>query len=356
MAHPRRPGALLRLQGWIEPPAVVEVDAKSGELLITRLQPPPAVDLSGVDEVRLYAPGHDGVKIPVTLVYRKITQLNGNNPTLVVGYGSHGVPLSPSFDAARLAWLERGGVLAIAHLRGGGEYGEPWHNAARGGAKLTTVLDLLSVSQFLVAYGFTNPKRLAVMGTGEGGIAAGGAMVRRPELFAAMVARAPLMDMLRFETMASGPASVPEFGSAATAEGARVLRAVSAYHQVKEGAQYPAALLIAGMHDARADPWQAAKMAARLNAASASGKPILLRIEPDSGPQHEQRIQELADIYSFLLWQFGDPQFTPPPAAVPVEVVPAQTPVTPAQAGAQSPAPEPAPTIPPPTSSSPPAH
>jgi prolyl oligopeptidase len=326
VTHPRRPGALLRLQGWIEPPAVVEVDAASGNLRDTRLQPRANVDFSGMDEVRLYAPGHDGTKIPVTLLYRKTTQLTGDNPTLLVGYGSYGISMMPGFDAARLAWLERGGVFAIAHLRGGGEYGEAWHNAGRKGAKINTILDFISAAQFLVSYGFTSPKRLALLGTGAGGIPAGGALVRRPDLFAAVVARVPVMDMLRFEAMPNGSANVPEFGSAATAEGFEALRVMSAYHQVKDATPYPAVLLTAGINDPRVEPWQPGKMAARLQAASVSGKPVLLRVDYESGhgvgATREQRAQELADIYAFLLWQFGDPQFQPASASAAEEAAP----------------------------------
>lgn len=331
VAHPRRAGALLRLEGWIEPPTIVEVEARSGDLRRLALQPPAAADFSAMDEVRLYALAHDGARIPVTLLYRKSTTLTGNNPTLLVGYGSYGVTFSPAFDVARLAWLEHGGVFAIAHVRGGGEYGEAWHNAGRKATKANTILDFIAVAEFLVKYGFTSPNRLAIMGTGAGGIAVGGAINRRPELFAAAVARAPLMDMQRFEFSAAGPASIPEFGTATTPEGPGVLRAMSAYHQVKDGTAYPAVLLSAGINDPRVDAWQAGKMAARLQAATTSGKPILLRVDFDSGhepaPSRAQREAQLADIYAFLLWQFGEAGFQPPPPPVPVpaaEAAPAE--------------------------------
>ena len=320
VANPRADGALLRLQGWIEPPAVMQVDAR-GNISNTRLAPAQAADFSGMDEVRLYAPAHDGTKIPVTLIYRKSTTLTGNNPTLLTGYGSYGITLSPTFDPARLAWLERGGIFAVAHIRGGGEYGEPWHEAGRRAAKINTILDFISVSEFLVSYGFTSPKRLAILGTSEGGIPAGGALVRRPDLYAAVVARVPVMDMLRFESMASGPANVPEFGSVATPGGREALRVMSAYHQVKDGTAYPAVLLTAGINDPRVEAWQPGKMAARLQGATTSGKPVLLRIDFESGhgrgTSRAQRDEELADIYSFILWQLGDAKFQPPVEAAP---------------------------------------
>ncbi len=345
VTHPHTPGALLRMQGWIDPPVVVQVEARSGSIRKTQVQPPSPVEFAEMDEVRLYAPGHDGAKIPVTLVYRKSTRLDKQNPTLVNVYGSYGSSLSPRFDPAHLAWLERGGVLAMAHVRGGGEYGEEWHAAGRRGTKLNTILDTLSVCEFLVAYGFTQPSRLALQGTSAGGIPAGGSLVRRPGLFAAVVARVPVMDMLRFERSANGPANIPEFGSAATPEGLEALRVMSSYHLVKDGTPYPAVLLTAGMNDPRVDAWQPGKMAARLQAASPGGKPVLLRVDFNAGhgaaASRAQRSEELADIYSFLLWQMGDAQFQPTSAAGPA--LPSAD-VAPASARAQSPAdPAPAP-------------
>lgn len=316
VTDPRRPGAWLRMQGWLEPPAVVEVDARSGDLRNTRIQPPPAADFAGYDEVRLYAPSHDGVKIPVTLLYKKSTTLTRDNPVLLQAYGSYGIVQSPYFDPARLAWLERGGIFAVAHVRGGGEFGEAWHRAGQHANKVNTIRDLVSASEFLVTYGFTNPKKLAIAGGSAGGIPVGGALVRRPELYGAVVARVPVMDMLRMETSQNGPANIPEFGSVATREGYEALKVVSAYHQVQDGVPYPAVLLTAGMNDPRVDAWQPGKMAARLQEASSSGKPVLLRLDFDAGhglgSSRAVRDAELADIYSFLLWQLGDAAFQPP--------------------------------------------
>lgn len=315
LAHPRRPGAVLYLQGFIEAPSVVTVEAKTGNLRNTGLQPAPRADFSAIDEVRLYAPSHDGTKVPVTLLYRKSTMLTADNPTLLVGYGAYGLPQVPTFDATRLAWLELGGIIAFAHIRGGGEYGEEWHRAGQKAKKENTILDFIACAEFLVKYGFTSPKRLAIQGTSAGGIPSAGAMVRRPDLFAAVVPRAAVLDMLRFEFAPNGPANVPEFGSVATREGFEALHGMSAYHRVKDGTAYPAVLLTTGVNDPRVDPWQAGKMAARLQAASASGKPVLMRVEWQGGhgrgATRRQRDEELADIYAFLLWQFGREGFVP---------------------------------------------
>ncbi|HQZ44829.1 MAG TPA: prolyl oligopeptidase family serine peptidase [Usitatibacteraceae bacterium] len=351
LTHPRRPGAILRLQGFIEPPSIVTVEAKSGDLRNTGLQPAPRADFSAMDEVRLYATSHDGTKIPVTLLYRKTTMLTADNPTLLLGFGAYGVSQVPVFDATRLAWLERGGIIAIAHIRGGGEYGEEWHRAGRKSRKENTILDFIACAEFLVKYGFTSPKRLAIQGTSAGGIPSAGAAVRRPDLFAAAVPRVAALDMLRFEFAPGGPPSIPEFGSIATLEGFHDLRRMSAYHQVKDGTAYPAVLLTTGMNDSRVEPWQAAKMAARLQAASVGGKPVLLRVEWEGGDgdaeARSQRDEELADIYAFLLWQFGDADFAPTPPAPPAAAPPA--PALPATLPpAAPPALSPAPGIPPP--------
>jgi prolyl oligopeptidase len=308
VGHPRTPGVLLRLQGWIEAPAVVQVEARTGNIRDTRVQPRWPLDFSAIDEVRLYATGPDGTRIPVTLLYRKSTRLTGDNPTLLVADGVYGEPVRPRFDAARLAWLERGGVFAIAHVRGGGEYGSAWHLAGRGAAKANGVQDFIAVAEFLVRYGFTAPARLAASGSGAGAIPAAVAAARRPELFGVLVVRTPLADLLRYERMADGAAQVPELGSAASPAGAERLRAVSAYHFVKAGVAYPAALVTAAP-DPHVESWQAAKLAASLAQANEGLRPVLLKIDDGARPRHDEN---LADTYAFLLAQMGDPAFAPP--------------------------------------------
>lgn len=335
VANPRLPGVVLRIQGWIEPPAIVEIDTH-GETQATHLQPPtpPAAEFDAMDEVRLYAPASDGTKIPVTLIYRKSTTLTRQNPTILEAYGSFGTSLTPVFDATRLAWLERGGIIAFAHVRGGGEYGETWREAGYGAGKATTIADFIAVSDFLIKYGFTSPRRLAITGTGAGAIAVGGALVRRPDLYAAAVLRSPLADMMRLEAMTTGPAAVPEFGSVSTPAGHDQLRMMSTLHYVKDGIAYPAVLVTTGMNDSRVSPWQGAKLVARLESASTSGKPVLLRVDPEAGygggVTRGQRDEELADIYSFLTWQMTEAPAAPAPAAPSTGA--ASTPASPAQA------------------------
>lgn len=322
LAEPNRPGAVLRLDGWVQSPSIVEVAARSGDITDTKLQPKPQADFTGIDEVRLYAPARDGTKIPITLLYEKSTRLTHDNPTLLSVFGAFGDTGSPHFDPARLAWLERGGVYAVAHVRGGGEFGEHWHEAARGASKSVTVTDFIAACEFLEKYGFTSGNRLAIDGRRAGAIAVGGALVRRPDLFAAVVARDPLTDLLRLEASPSGRADTREFGSASTPAGAAALRAVSPYRNIRDGMPYPGVLVAVRANDPRVDAWQAAKLAARLQKASSSGKPVLVRVDfhagdEDSATPRARHAQEIADIYAFAFWQLGQTGYESPVPTVP---------------------------------------
>ena len=310
LTQPLAEGALLRLEGWIEAPAIVQVDRR-GDAKRTAIQPPPLLDASDLDEVRLYATAADGMKVPVTLVYRKSTRLSGDHPLLLMVYGANGVPFSPAYDPRRIAWLERGGVLAIAHVRGGGEYGEAWHQAARGRTKAVAMSDLASVADFISAYGFTSAKRLAVQGSGPGSLVAAGAALARPELFAAVVAREPALDLLQYGATANGAGEIADVGSAATPEGREALQALSPVEQVREGAKLPALLLMPADADEGAI---AARMAARVRAANPDGRPVVVRpIGVPAAPLRVRDDEERADLYAFLLWQMGEPAFQPDP-------------------------------------------
>jgi prolyl oligopeptidase len=323
VADPSRAGAVLRLDGWVQPPSIAEVAAKSGDIVDTKLQPKPVADFSSIDEVRLYATAKDGTRIPITLLYARNTRLTHDNPTLLSVFGAFGDTASPHFDPARLAWLERGGVYAVAHVRGGGEFGEHWHEAARGASKSVTVLDFITACEFLEKYGFTNDNRLAIDGRHAGAIAVGGALVRRPDLFGAVIARDPLTDLLRLETSPSGRADLREFGSAATPAGAKALQAISPYRNIRDGMPYPGVLVAVRANDPRVDAWQAAKFAARLQKASSSGKPVLVRVDfaagdEDSATPRVRHAQELADMYAFAFWQLGEKGYESPVPTIPL--------------------------------------
>jgi len=246
-------------------------------------------------------------------VRKRGLQKDGARATFLVGYGSYGITFDPAFVPRFIPWLERGGVLAVAHIRGGGEYGEDWHNAGRKLTKQNTIGDFIACAEYLVKNNYTSPARLVGEGLSSGGITVGGAITQRPDLFAVILDDVGLSDSLRFETSPNGPPNIPEFGSTKTEEGFKGLFGMDAYVHVKDGTAYPAVMLTTGINDPQVDSWQAAKMAARLQAATSSGKPILLRVDYDaghgSGSGRAQRDQLLSDEQSFALWQFGDAGF-----------------------------------------------
>lgn len=314
----KRPGALLRLEGWTEPPKYVNIEERTGNIIETTLHPKSPVNYEDITEVRLYATAKDGTKIPVSLMYKKGLTLNGINPTLLRAYGAYGISMEPSFSPTAMAWLERGGIIGTCHVRGGGEYGADWHRAGQKLNKPNSWRDLIACSEYLVQRQFTSPRRLAIQGGSAGGITVGRALTERPDLFAAVVPSVGVLDALRAEFTPNGPPNIPEFGTVKTEDGFKGLFQMSSLHHVKDGTDYPAVLLMHGTNDPRVEVWHSAKMTARLQAAQAknrNAKPVLLRLDYDAGhgvgSTRSQRNAELADIYSFLLWQFSDPQFQP---------------------------------------------
>lgn len=254
---------------------------------------------------------------PLSITYPNDMKLDGSNPTLLHGYGAYGnVAYTSSFDPKRLAWYEQGGIYAVCHVRGGGEYGEEWHLAGKGATKPNTWRDFIACAQYLIQHKYTSTKRLAGIGTSAGGILIGRAITSRPDLFAAVIDRVGASDMLRSETTADGVPNIPEFGSTKTEAGFKALYAMSAYAHIKDHTPYPAVLFMTGANDARVDPRQMDKMAARLQASTSSGKPVLLRVSYHGGHQiiggTAAQVQDtLADGWSLLLWQFGEPALQP---------------------------------------------
>jgi prolyl oligopeptidase len=312
---PDQPGVLLKLTSWTEPQLWFRYDPAAGQTTDTGLRARSPVDYSGITSVEVKARSADGTLVPLSIIYRRDLKRDGSHPTILEGYGSYGITLDPGFNPALLAWLERGGVFAVAHVRGGGEYGEDWHLAGQKLNKPHTIADFIGCAEYLVQQHFTVPDKLAGQGGSAGGITVGGALTQRPDLFAAIIDNVGVSDNLRIELSPNGPPNVPEFGSVSTEDGFKGLYAMSAYHHVKDGTAYPAVLLTTGIHDPRVDSWQMAKMTARLQAATRSGKPILLRVDYDAGhgigSTKSQGIAETADEWSFLLWQFGDKDFQP---------------------------------------------
>ena len=315
VANPTESGAWLELVSWTKPPLWYALDAKSGKLEDTHIVAPVPVDFSSIVSEEVKAKSADGTMVPLSIIHRRDIKMDGSNPTWLEGYGSYGLTLDPTFRPTWLAFLERGGVFAVAHVRGGGEYGEDWHNAGRKLTKQHTIDDFIACAEYLIENKYTSPAKLAGEGTSAGGITIGGAITQRPDLFAAALDRVGDSDSLRSELMESGPANIPEFGTVKDPDGFKGLYAMDAYQHVKPDTPYPAVLLTTGVNDPRVAPWQAAKMTARLQASTSSGKPILLRVEYDAGhgfgTTKSQRDAELADEISFLFWQFGEPGFQP---------------------------------------------
>jgi prolyl oligopeptidase len=315
VTNPTEPGAWLDLVGWTKPPLWYSLDSKSGNLEDTHIVPPSPVDFSDIVSEEVKAKSADGTMVPLSIVHRRDIKMDGSSPAWLEGYGAYGITYDPSFRPTWLAFLEHGGLFAVAHVRGGGEYGEDWHNGGRKLTKQHTIDDFVACAQYLIENKYTSAVKLAGEGTSAGGVTIGGAVTQRPDLFAAALIRVGDSDSLRSELMASGPANIPEFGTVKEPDGFKGLYAMDAYQHVKPETAYPAVLLTTGANDPRVAPWQAAKMTARLQASTNSNKPVLLRVDYDAGhglgSTKSQRDVELADEVSFLLWQFGMPDFQP---------------------------------------------
>jgi prolyl oligopeptidase len=307
--NPGRAEALITLNSWTTPPRIYRYDGQSGTVTDTGWLPEPAADFSDIEAHDLRVPVRDGTLVPMRVVHRRGLVLDGDNPTLLSGYGSYGLVRSRLFEPAMRAWYERGGVYAFACLRGGGEFGREWHDAGRGPRKGNTINDFIDCAQYLISQGYTRPARLAGEGTSAGGIPVGGALVRRPDLWAAIVLQVAATNLTRQEFSENGPINIPEHGSVSTEAGWSDLLITDCYLRVSDGTPYPAVLLTAGINDPRLPYWQPAKMAARLQAASGSGYPVLLRVEAHGGhgfgSTKEQRDQLMADIFAFLLHELA---------------------------------------------------
>jgi len=314
-ADPREPGALFSIQGWVQSPQVLSYDPASNATTDTGLMAPSSVDFSQLEAEEVFATGDDGTRIPLSILHKKGLALDGSHPTILTGYGAYGISLEPTFSPTALAWLERGNVLATAHIRGGGEYGEAWHLAGQKLTKLNTVFDFIACAEYLISHQYTAPKYLAGRGGSAGGITVGGALTWRPDLFGVILDQVGISDTLRVELTPNGPPNILEMGSVQTEEGFHGLYAMGAYFHVRDGTAYPAVLFTTGANDPRVAPWQMTKMAARVQAAARGDRPVLLRIDYDAGhgmgSTAGQNEMLTADLWAFTLWQMGDPEFQP---------------------------------------------
>jgi len=300
--------AFFGFSSYTVPPSAYHYDLKTGAVSLWE-KVSADLDLSALEVHQVFYRSKDGTRVPMFLVHRQGLRLDGDNPTVLYGYGGFNISMTPAFSRAVVLWLERGGVYAVANLRGGGEYGEDWHRAGMLDRKQNVFDDFIAAATWLVDQKYTRPGRLAIYGGSNGGLLVGAALTQRPDLFRAVVCAVPLLDMLRYENFQIARLWAPEYGSASDEKQFKVLRAYSPYHNVKDDTAYPAVLLEAAESDSRVDPMHARKMAARLQKASSSKQPILLRIETKAGhgvgKPLAKVIEEAADTWTFLLWQLG---------------------------------------------------
>jgi prolyl oligopeptidase len=275
----------------------------------TALRSTSPVSFADIEVRREFATSKDGTKIPLNIVFRKGIQRDGQNPTLLYGYGGYGISMSPNFDFTRRLWFDRGGVYVVANIRGGGEFGEDWHKAGNLTNKQTVFDDFAAAAEYLIKENYTRPEKLAAQGGSNGGLLMGAMIAQHPDLIRAAVSSVGIYDMLRVELAPNGAFNVTEFGTVKNPEQFKALYAYSPYHHVVDGMKYPSILMMTGANDGRVAPYHSRKMTARLDEANKSDNPILLRTSSSSGhgigTALSERIKQLADIYSFLFAQLG---------------------------------------------------
>lgn len=286
------------------PPSTYRYDISTGQSEFLRQS---GVDFepSDYETSQVFYESKDGTRVPMFLCHRKGITLDGSNPTLLYGYGGFNISLTPYFSVSRLAWMEMGGVFAMPNLRGGGEYGEPWHKAGTKLQKQNVFDDFIAAAEWLIDNKFTSRKKLAVMGGSNGGLLVGACMTQRPELFGACLPAVGVMDMLRFQEFTAGRFWVDDFGSSAAPEEFQILLGYSPYHNLKPGTEYPPTLVTTADTDDRVVPGHSFKFAARLQACHEGSNPVLIRIETraghGSGKPTAMKIEEVADEWAFLV-------------------------------------------------------
>src|SRR5215471_13820484 len=294
---------------YTEPAAWFRWEEGKTEAVKTSLCSTSPVSFSDIEVTREFTTSKDGTKIPLNIIFRKGMKRDGQNPTLLYGYGGYGITMSPNFDFTRRLWFDRGGVYVVANIRGGGEFGEEWHKAGNLTKKQNVFDDFEAAAEYLIKQKYTNPKKLAIQGGSNGGLLMGAMITEHPDLFRAVVSSVGIYDMLRVELAPNGAFNVTEFGTVKDPDQFKALYAYSPYHHVVDGTKYPAVLMMTGANDGRVAPYHSRKMTARLLAANKSGNTILLRTSSSAGhgigTALSERIKQLADIYAFLFAQLG---------------------------------------------------
>jgi prolyl oligopeptidase len=299
------------------PPSIFRYDIAAGTSKLFRAPEIPGFRAADFVTEQVFYPSKDGTRIPMFLTYRKGIARDGNNPTVLYAYGGFNITTAPSFSATRLALLEQGVVYASANLRGGGEYGEKWHEAGTKLKKQNVFDDFIAAAEWLIASKYTSPARLAIHGASNGGLLVGAVANQRPDLYKVVLQQAGVMDMLRFQKFTIGWNWVADYGSSDNEAEFKVLRAYSPIHNVREGASYPATLITTADHDDRVVPAHSFKYAAALQAAQGGDNPILIRIDTKSGhgaSNTTKAIEQTTDLYSFVFQNLG---VTPKLGAVP---------------------------------------
>jgi len=290
------------------PGTIYRLDLKTGKSSVFRT-PKVAFKSADYEVKQVFYPSKDGTKVPMFLVHKKGLKLDGQNPTLLYGYGGFNVPLTPGFSVSRMVWLEMGGVYAMANLRGGGEYGLDWYDAGRKDKKQNVFDDFIAAAEWLIAHKVTSTPKLAINGGSNGGLLVGACLTQRPDLFGAAVPEVGVMDMLRFHKFTLGWGWKSDYGSSETKEGFDTLMKYSPLHTIKPGVKYPPTLVTTGDHDDRVVPAHSHKFTATLQSAQAGPAPILTRIEVSAGhgagKPTAKAIAERADVLSFLVKNLG---------------------------------------------------
>jgi prolyl oligopeptidase len=300
--------AFFSFTSFLRPPTVYRYEVRDGKVSEFHA-PKMKFDPSPYETRQLWATSKDGTKVPVFVTCRKGLKLDGSHPVYLTAYGGFKIARTPSFSVPSAVWLESGGVLALANLRGGGEFGEGWHEAGMRQDKQHVFDDFIAAAEHLIHEGYTSPKKLAIMGGSNGGLLVGAVLNQRPDLFAAAVPAVGVMDMLRFHKFTIGSAWVEEYGSSDDPQQFKALYAYSPLHNLKPGTKYPPTLVLTADHDDRVVPGHSFKYAAALQAAQAGPAPVLIRIETDAGhgggKPTAKSIDEAADVYAFLMHHLG---------------------------------------------------
>ena len=308
VGNPDDDAAWFSFSSFTRPPEIYETSIRDGgATLWAKIDLP--IDTSRFMAEQVWYPSRDGTPISMFIVRAKDAPRNGDNPTLLYGYGGFNVSLTPAYASSVLIWLEQGGLYAVPNLRGGAEYGEAWHQAGMGAHKQNVFDDFIAAAEHLIAAGWTRPGRLAIRGGSNGGLLVGAAMTQRPDLFAAVICAVPLLDMVRYHLFGSGKTWIPEYGSSDDPVQFETLLRDSPSLPVPRGIHFPAVLMAAADSDDRVDPMHARKFTAALQWATASARPVLLRVEKNAGHGGadlvQKTVESYADQWAFLLSQIG---------------------------------------------------